>query len=531
TITLSTPQDIHTGASPTFAGLTLSGLTATRLMATGGSKEAASVADLTAWIAGTTDHISVADDSDGTVTVDLDTNTQTLLGSFNGIFLEKLNFTISYSSPTVTGTLEQDGGGDLIQKFSDGYTTLDCTPAKTIDLTTFVGTDAVPKEVFVYILQSAKTVIVASNTEWPLDPEVEHIKIAHLILKSAATTGTDGGALVNQNHNDYAFDASGEGHLQDIEHRLRQEPAVWDSGTALTLKNAAGAELTTTNSSTAVELVVAHGHVFQIHRQSFPAFDMYVEADDDAHIVNQPTDSGGAYVTTDDLVTDITNYVDGTAAGVAIGTNKYFNLVVWGIMNRDGESSHLMINLPTGQYAKSSDAVSDIDGTTIFEIPSAFKGVGFLIARLTFRLIAGPQWTYIAQEDLRGKFPDIIAGVGITTTDHALLANLTAPADDHTQYILHSLADAADDFLVASGADTFVKKTLAETGAILEGDIDHNNIVNGGAHDYAYISGNDGATGVTAAELEELSDGSETTLHSHAGGSGDVSKQFLEVVG
>jgi len=38
--------------------------------------------------------------------------------------------------------------------------------------------------------------------------------------------------------------------------------------------------------------------------------------------------------------------------------------------------------------------------------------------------------------------------------------------------------------------------------------------------DYAYITGNDGATDVTAAQLEELSDGSETTLHSHAGGGG-----------
>lgn len=58
--------------------------------------------------------------------------------------------------------------------------------------------------------------------------------------------------------------------------------------------------------------------------------------------------------------------------------------------------------------------------------------------------------------------------------DHGLLAGLGD--DDHTQYVLHSLADAANDFLVASGADTFVKKTLAQTGAILEGDIDHGNI-------------------------------------------------------
>ena len=442
-------QDYSSDASPTWAGATLTGLTTDSLIypasgvltslgvATNGQLPIGSTGTtpVLATISGTTDHISVSNGA-GSITLNLDTNTQTLLGSFNGIFLEKLNFTISEAGGTVTGSLEQNGGGDLIQRFSDGYTTLDCTPAKTIDLTTYVGTDAVPKEVFIYILRSAKTTIVASNVDWPLDPELEHIKIAHLVLKSAVTTGTDGGALMNQNHNDYAFDATGEGHLQDIEHRLRQEPAAYHSGIALTLKNAAGAALTTGNSSTAVEIVTTTGHVFQIHQHNFPAFDMYTVATDKADIVNQPTDEGGGYETTVDLVTDITHYVDGTATGVAIGTNKYFNIVVWGVMNRSGETSFLMINLPTSQYTTSGNAVTDVDGTSIFEIPSAFKGTGFLIARLTFRLIGGSQWTYIAQEDLRGKFPDIIAGVGITTTDHALLANLIAPADDHTQYLL-----------------------------------------------------------------------------------------------
>lgn len=61
------------------------------------------------------------------------------------------------------------------------------------------------------------------------------------------------------------------------------------------------------------------------------------------------------------------------------------------------------------------------------------------------------------------------------TEDHGLLSGLAD--DDHTQYILHSLADAASDFLVASGNDVIVKKTLAETGAILEADINHDNLV------------------------------------------------------
>ena len=46
----------------------------------------------------------------------------------------------------------------------------------------------------------------------------------------------------------------------------------------------------------------------------------------------------------------------------------------------------------------------------------------------------------------------------------------------HSNYILHSLATAINDFIVASGSGAYVKKTLAETGAILEGDIQHDNL-------------------------------------------------------
>jgi len=42
TYTLTTPQDTHTGASPTFVGETLSGLTASRLVGSDGSKALAS---------------------------------------------------------------------------------------------------------------------------------------------------------------------------------------------------------------------------------------------------------------------------------------------------------------------------------------------------------------------------------------------------------------------------------------------------------------------------------------------------------
>lgn len=56
-------------STSTFAGLTLSGLTASRLLSSDSDKALASVGDLTSWIAGTANQVVVADDSDGTITL------------------------------------------------------------------------------------------------------------------------------------------------------------------------------------------------------------------------------------------------------------------------------------------------------------------------------------------------------------------------------------------------------------------------------------------------------------------------------
>jgi hypothetical protein len=71
TITLSTSQDIHTGASPEFITVKISAATALRLFAADADKKLVSITDLTAWIAGTTDEITVSNDGDGTITIGL----------------------------------------------------------------------------------------------------------------------------------------------------------------------------------------------------------------------------------------------------------------------------------------------------------------------------------------------------------------------------------------------------------------------------------------------------------------------------
>lgn len=73
-------------STPTMAGLTLTGLTATLLVQTDGDKALASVADLTAWILqSTANQVVVTDNGDGTVTLslpqDIDTAADVQFGS------------------------------------------------------------------------------------------------------------------------------------------------------------------------------------------------------------------------------------------------------------------------------------------------------------------------------------------------------------------------------------------------------------------------------------------------------------------
>lgn len=57
-------------SSPVYAGLTLTGLTASRLLSTNASKVLTST-DLNSWVTGTANQLTVTDDSDGTITLSL----------------------------------------------------------------------------------------------------------------------------------------------------------------------------------------------------------------------------------------------------------------------------------------------------------------------------------------------------------------------------------------------------------------------------------------------------------------------------
>jgi len=245
---------------------------------------------------------------------------------FNGSTLEPFDALVTSDGATITMSLEKTGTGDLTMNFSDGHSTFDCTPAATIALT--AGSDTSPQANYIYILQSTKA-LTKSTSAWPA---TEHIRIGFFFVPSAAYVQSSG-VYINQNWNDEIDTNDHEGHMAHLTERERLSGALYFSGI-----DGNGSDNYLTPTASNVELISTAGVIYQVHSHVFPAFD--TSSGDETLVKNW---SGDAYH-------NITNLFDIVAdsGGNAIGNNKFFNLVVWGVANKTGENHELIINLPSG---------------------------------------------------------------------------------------------------------------------------------------------------------------------------------------
>jgi hypothetical protein len=308
--------------------------------------------------------------------------------AWDGAIRETFDFRVTSDGSTVTGTLTNSDNPllNLTLLFSDGFYTLDTVSGVSISLTP--GTDAAPASNYVYIPISTKVLTLSTSGF----PSTEHCKVAILEVQSATTVQSEGGARRNQNINDHIKTEDDNGHILHIAERVRQLNAEHDNGTEGSLTGV------TTNGY----VQVTSGEVWQLHKQSFPAFSMPT---DNILIVNDNTTS---YRSTNNLNT-ITAYSDGSS-----WNNQWGKFVVWGVANKSGETSYVMGNLPSAGYNSESSAIEDALNYADYTIPNDYKGVGFLIAAFTFRISAGAI-TYnggSAYQDLRGFVPNNIAGGG-----------------------------------------------------------------------------------------------------------------------
>jgi len=409
------------------------------------------------WFGGTPDVQKLADNLDFSMT---------LLGSFfNGVFVQSFNALVTSNGTVVTMSLEQSGGGDLTMKFSDGPTTFDCTPAATIVLTP--GTDSAPTTNYVYIPQSTKA-LTLSTTQWP---STEHIKVGYFLVPSAAEVLSDG-CYINQNWNDHFIDTDGQGHQSHMGEaiRLTMGGATWHSGVAGAAAGGIYLDITGSSPST-VYFQSTAGISFQMHKHTVPATDTDpAGGNDDAHVVNWKDDAYHG-------IHDFADIVDDAIGGSL--SNRYFNLVIWGVANKTGQYAPLMVNLPTGSYSTFAAAENDSSHYTVTSIPTEFvhqSTTGFLICKLTCKQTPTGTWTLHATEDLRGLSAGAAAGTGSAGgsltdfPDNLLTVYHISDATRIIDYDLSGITTGNTRTITPSDADMTIPDTVNWTDLTDTGD-------------------------------------------------------------
>lgn len=310
-----------------------------------------------------------------------------LLNLSIGSILETVDVDVTSNGSTITLSVQKSGAGDLSVFFSDGFYAWDTTPADTITLTP--GSDTSPQINYIYFLQSTKTLTVSTSDF----PSPEHAPIATVLCQSASSLQTDGAYKVHVWTDHIALD-NDNGHLAHINSWIRSKHATWLDGVMPTLN-------ITTNVGVPDDVIFTNsaGNILQLHKHIFPA----CSATPDLYIVNDSVTPYNKINNLNSLLTD--------SNGNSL-SDKRFSLVIWGVVSEDSADCKLFVNLPSGSYSSDSAVISDANRYANFNIPSGFKGTGFLISELKLRhqSSSGGTWTSIQEVDLRGFFPSIVAG-------------------------------------------------------------------------------------------------------------------------
>jgi hypothetical protein len=304
--------------------------------------------------------------------------------AFDGSIRETFDFRTFVEGGVVKGVLlSTDSHDSLTTVFSNGW--FDFTVPDTIDLTAGTLNDLTDN--YIYIDKATRTLQTATSF-----PFIEHSKISFTSLLDPTTTDTYG-AMINQNFNDHFKYTDDNGHILHLAARLRTLDAKWESGTAATL----------TGTTANVYIQITAGKVWHLHLQDMPVINM--STGDVIWVVNDPD---GTYRPTSNL-NDITEFSDGSN-----WNNEWGNIVVWGAVNKTGEISQLLVNLPSDGYQQEESAIADALNYTNYTMPRNFRGKGFLIGRFTIRR-SGASTTYNPSTgflDLRGFVPNTTVGGG-----------------------------------------------------------------------------------------------------------------------
>lgn len=317
---------------------------------------------------------------------DIEDGVANMFSFANGIIINQPTASTTVLGGVINFNLGRDGGGTLTAQFNGQNFQVDTATATSVPLT--AGTDSSPVHNHIYILRTSDDVLYLENSTTGF-PTGEHAPVATVVSPSAVTTEAEG---------DYKFHlydnstGNGTGGYHEIADWIRNQHASWISDVALTTTGSGTGSVTLSNTS---------GIVRQYREHTFPA-------KADPALFYTVNDNSDPYATSTDLANLLLD-----SAGVSL-TNKFYNLVLWGVVSQDSEDSKLFINLPSGSYNSLGQAQNDNSGFTNFAIPMEFRGTGFMIAKLVMRNQNDTTFTVEETDDLRGQLPGgIISGGGI----------------------------------------------------------------------------------------------------------------------
>jgi len=191
-------------------------------------------------------------------------------------------------------------------------------------------------------------------------------------------------------------------------------------------------------------------------------------------------------------------------------------------------------------YIPQADRIENLTmvGETIAERPTALGSRRFFYHRpnralyMDVRYGGTNEWDLVFAEDASFYTLDTTNFDNVLSASDGNVQDAMDTLDDHghpaTDITVETsgfggvLGSTDDDVQDALGTiDNMSHTDIQDIGLNTHDDID-DHIADGAIHapiptiDYAYVSGIDGGTDVTASELEELTDASETTLHTHS---------------
>ena len=493
---------LNADSSPTFGSLTLENLTASRLTYSDADKLLSSVADLTAWIAGTANQVIVTDDSDGSITLSTPQDIHTgATPTFEDMVLTGLSGSIISTSNVETSIEELDAALTITNE-PTGFPNRTDSDISWLDPGTARTFRIAPSGSTFDVWQKGVKSIISGNDDIQIsDASGTHViyynagSLAEAVNPSHATfddiivnkvlvaivywntnAGSDDAYILADERHGAVMSGKTHEYLHDLI-GANYRTGLTASGYTLNTKSDAALKFDVTDGEfydEDLEVEITDGVAANQYEQVLTGdaeIPVLFRDDVDGSWTEQAA-STLPYKNNGDNTNLNYNNDDGddTWSQVAATNNRYiiYTLVatndwLYPMKMIQGNAEYITKNAAMDGAADEIVAWGDLPS------PEFVILYRFILQTGVFAGVKNAQIVEVI--DLRASQ---LSGTSATSQDHGALTGLSD--DDHIQYILHSLADAANDFLVASGADTYVKKTLAETGAILEGDIEHDNL-------------------------------------------------------